>query len=129
MRVDEHLAAYQEHRDTIFKWALEIQGLEKSQRTLGLNASRGIIELLAVFLHKNKLIDEGFQLNHRWFKSPKVAERLPDFKGKGKIIKELVALENLCETLAYGTQKPLETTKEAIERFTALEKDIKELPE
>ena len=82
MRVQEHLSAYQEHRNAIFKWSLEIQGLDNSQRTIGLNASRGILELLSAFLHRGKLIDEGFQLNHRWFKSAKVSERLPDFANK-----------------------------------------------
>ncbi len=127
MRIEEHLAAYQEHRDSIFKWSLEIQGLEKSQRTIGLNASRGIIELLAIFLHKHKLIDEGFQLNHRWFKSAHVAKRLPEFKDKKRILNELVALENLCENLAYGTQKPVEATKKAVESFKALEANIQRL--
>lgn len=65
MKEDDHWKAYQEYRDNIFSWALEIRGLEKSQRTVGLNASRAIVELLSVYLHRKKLVDEGFQLNHR----------------------------------------------------------------
>lgn len=46
MKEEDHLKAYQEYRDNIFSWALEIRGLEKSQRTVGLNSSRAIVELL-----------------------------------------------------------------------------------
>lgn len=92
MREEEHFKAYQEHREAIFKWALEIRGLDRSQRVVGVHAPRAIVELLSAFLHRKKLVDEGFQLNHRWFKSEKVIERLPEFKGKNEIIKHMVAL-------------------------------------
>ncbi|GFO96185.1 hypothetical protein ig2599ANME_0372 [groundwater metagenome] len=82
MKEEDHLKAYQEYKDNIFMWALEIRGLEKSQRTVALNASRAMVELLSVYLHRKKLVDEGFQLNHRWFKSGKVSEKLPDFENK-----------------------------------------------
>lgn len=82
MKEEDHWKAYQEYKDNIFSWALEIRGLEKSQRTIGLNASRAIVELLSVYLHKKKLVDEGFQLNHRWFKTERVSEKLPDFKNE-----------------------------------------------
>lgn len=60
MKEEEHYTAYQEHREAIFDWALEIKGLNKSQRIVGTHASRAIVELLSVFLHKKKLVDEGF---------------------------------------------------------------------
>lgn len=124
MKEEDHWKAYQEYKDNIFSWALEIRGLEKSQRTIGLNASRAIVELLSVYLHKKKLVDEGFQLNHRWFKTERVSEKLPDFKNRDKILQKMVSLENSSETLAYGSPKPMERIKEIIELFNEVEKMI-----
>lgn len=127
MRAEEHLAAYQEHREAIFNWALEVRGLERSQRIVGMHASRRIVELLSAVLHKKRLVDEGFQLNHRWFKSERVAEKLPNFKGKKAIVRDMVALENSSETLTYGAQKTTEKTKEVIELFKKLENEIRRI--
>ncbi len=121
MRPETHKEAFEVHKRAIFKWALEIEGLEKSQRIIGLHASRGIIELLSLFLHTKKLIDEGFQLNLRWFKSNKVGDKLPEFENKKDIISKLTKLENICEILSYGSEKPVDKTKEAINLFKELE--------
>lgn len=121
MKEEDHLKAYQEYKDNIFSWALEIRGLEKSQRTVALNASRAMVELLSAYLHRKKLVDEGFQLNHRWFKSGKVSEKLPDFENKDAVLKKMVALENTSEILAYGAPKPKENIKEIIMVFNEIE--------
>lgn len=121
MKIESHKEAFEEHKNTIFKWALEVYGLDKSQRIVGLHVSRAAIELLSIYLHKNNLIDEGFQLNHRWFKSNKVSERLPEFPNKNRITKKMVELENLSESLSYGTQKPVDETKAAIKLFKEIE--------
>ncbi len=121
MKEEDHLKAYQEYKDNIFSWALEIRGLEKSQRTVGLNASRAIVELISAYLHRKKLVDEGFQLNHRWFKSEKVSEKLPDFENKGGILKKMIVLENSSELLTYGAPKSKENIKEIIELFNEVE--------
>lgn len=121
MKIEEHQEAFETHKRAIFKWAIEVEGLEKSQRIVGLHASRGMIELLSILLHKKKLVDEGFQLNHRWFKSEKVAGKLPDFENKKEIISKMVKLENLCEALAYGAQKSVSRTEEGIKLFKELE--------
>lgn len=124
MKEEDHMKAYHEYKDNIFSWALEIRGLEKSQRTVGLNASRAIVELLSAYLHKKKLVDEGFQLNHRWFKSEKVSEKIPNFENKKEIIQKMVVLENSSETLTYGAPKSREIIKEIIELFNEIEKII-----
>lgn len=121
MKIESHEEALEEHKSTIFKWALEVYGLEKSQRIVGLHVSRAATELLSIYLHKNNLVDEGFQLNHRWFKSLKVSERLPEFPNKEQTIKKMVELENLSESLTYGTEKPVEETKAAIKLFKEIE--------
>ena len=124
MKTESHIEAFEEHKETIFEWALDIHGIEKSQRIVGLHASRGIVELLSAYLHKKKLIDEGFQLNHRWFKSEKVSERLPEFENKAEVLKKMVRLENMCENLSYGAKKPAETTEKLLSLFTEIENMI-----
>ena len=64
MRTEEHLKSFNERKETIFKWAIELRGLENSQRIIGDNASKAAVELLSAYLHKNKLVKEGFQKNH-----------------------------------------------------------------
>lgn len=125
MKEEEHYKAYQEHREAIFKWALEIKGLDKSQRIVGTHASRAIVELLSMFLHKKRLVEEGFQLNHRWFKTENVAEKLPEFKNKEEIVKKMVVLENSTEVLSYGAPKPIDRIKKVIVLFNELEEEIK----
>ncbi len=111
MRIETHQEAFDVHKKAIFTWALEIEGIERAQRIVGLHASRGIIKLLGILLHKKQLIDEGFQVNHRWFKSPKVLQKFPAFPDKETILTKLMALELLCENLSYGTAKPVENAQ------------------
>ena len=79
MKIENHLESFNEHKETIFDWAIKVKGLKNSQRVIGLHASRAIIDLLSVYLIKRNLIDSGIQINHRWFKSDKVIEKLLDF--------------------------------------------------
>ena len=127
MKEEEHEAAFESHKKTIFNWALEIQGLQNSQRIVGLHASRGITELLSYYFHKNKLVKPGFQLNHRWFKSNKIYEKLPNFENKKEIIDSMIELENLCEKLSYGKKKSVEEIESVIKLFNELEEKIKGL--
>lgn len=125
MKIEEHKKAFEEHKKTIFRWAVEVLGLDEAQRTIGLHASRGMVELLSILIHKTGKVDSGFQLNHRWFKSENVAEKLPEFSGKNKIIPEMVKLENLSEILTYGSDKPRKIMEETIKLFRQLEEMIK----
>ncbi len=127
MREEEHEKAFNEHRETIFEWGIEQRGISNSQRVIGLNASRGILELLSLYLHKKKLVLSGFQINHRWFKSNKIYEKIPDFEGKNEILEKLIRLENICEKISYGTSKSVEEIEEAIKLFNVLEDKIKKL--
>ena len=123
MKTEEHLKAFQEHRDAI-DWAIN-RGMEESQRILGAHASRGITELLSAYLHKINKIEPGFQINHRWFKSEKAGERFPDFPNKSSIIPKMVKLENMSENLTYGSQKSEKEMKRIIELLNELEKLLK----
>lgn len=124
MKAEDHIEAYEEYKETIFKWALRVRGLEKSQRIVGLNASRGTVELLSAYLHKKERVAGGFQLNHRWFKSERVGEKLPEFERKGEIVRKISELENLCEQLTYGSPKPVEKVSRALELFREIEDEI-----
>jgi len=124
MKEDMHMEAFRERRETMLKWAVEVRGLEKSQRIIGDNASRAVAELLSAYLHKKRKIREGFQINHTWFKSEKADEKFPEFEGKEKIIPKMVRLENLCEKLSYGAPKKVEIVKETVKLFEEIEKLI-----
>ena len=119
MKEKEHLNAFEEHR-AVIDWAID-RGIEKSQRIIATHASRGAIELLSFYLHKLNKIDAGFQINHRWFKSPQVGNRLPEFDKKKLIVPKLVKLENQCENLTYGSQKQANEIREAVELFNEIE--------
>lgn len=120
MKESEHIKAFGEHKAAI-SWAVD-RGIESSQRIIGTHASRGIIELLSAYLHKLKCIDEGFQLNHRWFKSSNVGSRLPEFPDKAVIVRKLAELENDSEKLTYGSQKSEGEVKKVVELFNEVEK-------
>ena len=124
MKIENHLESFNEHKETIFDWAIKVKGLKNSQRVIGLHASRAIIDLLSVYLIKRNLIDSGIQINHRWFKSDKVIEKLPDFDIKDKIVSEIIKLELLCEDLTYGSPKSEEKIREAILLFNKLEGEL-----
>ncbi len=121
MKIENHLESYNIHKETIFDWALKVKGIKDSQRIIGTHASRGIVDLLAVYLLKKNLISSGLQLNHRWFKSKSIFERLPEFENKKEICEEMIKLELLSEDLTYGSPKPEEKIKEAIILFNKIE--------
>lgn len=127
MKEEEHLNAFNEHR-AVIDWAID-RGIEKSQRIVAAHASRGALELLSYYLHKQKKIDAGFQINHRWFKSPQVGSRLPEFEKKELILPKFVKLETMCENLTYGSQKPASEIKELVELFNEVERFLDELIE
>ena len=125
MKIENHLDSFREHRETIFDWAIKIKGLKKSQRVIGTHASRAIVDLFAAYLIKKDLIDSGMQINHRWFKSKRVLEILPEFDDKEKIISKIMELELLCEDLTYGAPKSEDQIKKAVKLFKELEKKLK----
>lgn len=127
MRIEEHEESFKEHKETIFRWALEVKGIENSQRIIGLHASRGIIDLLSIYLLRIGKISPGKQINHRWFKSLKAVDKLPDFVNKGQIVEKIVNLELLCEKLTYGSKRSSAEVKTALELFNELENKIRGL--
>jgi len=127
MKSEDHLESFKEHKETIFDWALRVKGLGNSQRIVGLHASRGIIDLLSAYLHEGEKITIGAQINHRWFKSKNVKDKLPEFEEKENITGKLVELELLCEDLSYGAPKPVDKIESALKLFKDLEEKIQKL--
>ncbi len=125
MKIENHIESFKEHRETIFDWAVKVKGLNESQRIIGTHASRAIVDLLAIYLLKRNLIDSGTQLNHRWFKSNKVLEKLPEFEGKKEIVSKMIELELFCEDLTYGAPKSEEKIKTVLALFIQLEEKLK----
>ncbi len=126
MKIENHLESFNEHKETIFDWAVKVKGIKNSQRVIGLHASRAIIDLLSIYLIKRNLISTGMKINHRWFKSEKVNENLPEFEKKEEICSQITKLELLCEDLTYGAPKTEEKINEALELFNKLEGELNE---
>jgi len=97
MKTEEHEESLKQHKEAIFDWAIEVKGIENSQRIIGLHASRAALDILAIYLQKTKRIGPGMQLNHRWFKSKKVSGKLPALPYKAPILEKIRELEKTCE--------------------------------
>ena len=79
----------------------------KRQKLIGFAASEASCDMLAILLHKNNLLDPGFNVNHRFFASEKIAQGKFSFEFPSK--KELISLlvkQDECRTLlCYGKPK------------------------
>ena len=127
MKPLDHIEVFKERKETIYKWGIEVRGIENSQRIIGDNASKAIVELLSAFLHQQNKVEEGFMLNHSWFKSEKIFNRLPEFDNKKLILNKMIEIEKLCEKLSYGAHKPVEELNKKLNLFRELEDIFKEV--
>jgi len=127
MKYEDHLTAFDDRKETALKWGVEVKGIEHAQRIIGDNVSKAITELLSACLHKKQKVEEGFQLNHAWFKSEKVFEKLPEFENRKAIVSKMIELEKLCEKLSYGAPKPVEMSRKALTLFEELETSIRKV--
>jgi uncharacterized FlaG/YvyC family protein len=128
MKVEEHEKAYHEHLSNLKK--LIEEGIEENQRNIGYNVSQGSIELFAIFLHRNNLIQSsGEQFDHRIFKSKNLIEkRLPvDFPERGKILELMKTIELERNSICYGKRKQKEEIEEMIKKFNQLREVINNL--
>lgn len=104
----------------------------KRQKLIGFACSEASCELLAILLHKKKIIDPGFNINHRFFASAKIAERTFgfDFPSKSNLISLLVRQDEYRNLLCYGKPKERsivnKCTKNLFEIKKIIEKEIGE---
>ncbi|MEK6843890.1 MAG: hypothetical protein AABX83_00530 [Nanoarchaeota archaeon] len=98
------------------------------QKIIGFCVSEASTNLFAIFLHKNKLINAGFQVNHNFFASEKRAENTfqSNFKNKEEILQTLVSIEELRNRLCYGRDKEAKEVNEAIELLFKLKRLLEE---
>ena len=102
------------------------------QKIIAFDASEAATNLLEYFLHKKNAIPAGFQTNHNYFSSDKIAERYFDFgfPKKTEIISLMVNQEKLRNLLCYGKEKELAKIKEVIDNLNKIKEIInKELGE
>ncbi len=128
MKVEEHEKAYHEHLRNLKK--LIEEGIEENQRNIGYNVSQGSIELFAIFLHKNNLIQgSGEQFDHRIFKSKSLIEkRIPiEFPERKKILELMRAIELERNSICYGKRKQGQEIEEAIDKLNQLRDVINSL--
>ncbi|MBI2628844.1 hypothetical protein HYW74_02070 [Candidatus Pacearchaeota archaeon] len=125
MKIEEHEKAYKEHLANIKK-AIE-EGIEENQRNIGYNISQGSVELLAIYLHKLRLLQgSGDQIDHRIFKSDNlIKKRIPfDFPSKQGILLLMKSIELERTALCYENRKPKNRINKSIRNFNELRKII-----
>lgn len=126
--VEEHLKTLKQMEEDIKQKIRENTVLER-QKIIGFAVSEGALNCFAIFLHKNNIISEGFNVNHKWFGSEKLAKKhLPsDFTKKEIIIPKLVEIELLRDRLCYGKEKSLKEVERAIKLFFDVKRDISDM--
>ena len=96
--------------------------LVERQKIIGFAASEAATNLFAVLLHKKKLVEPGFNVNHRFFSSKKIAEDRFNFDilKKEKILDLLVKQEDYRNKLCYGREKEANIVHSAIKNLFEL---------
>ncbi len=125
--IEEHESTVKELIDDIEE-KIRLGVVVKRQKIIGFAVSEASANLFAIFLHKNKLIDSGFHVNHLFFASKKRAENafLSEFKNKDQVLLLLVRIEELRNRLCYGRDKEAKEVNESIELLFKLKKLLEE---
>ena len=129
--VEEHKKIIKELEEDI-KEKIRRGIIAQRQKIIGFATSEGSVNCFALFLHRQKLISEGFNVNHRWFSSVrKFEEKFPfDFPYKQQLLNKLIREEQLRDRLCYGKSKTTEDVEEAIRIFFDIKKIVeKEISE
>lgn len=98
----------------------------KRQKLIGFACSEASCELLAILLHKSNLIDPGFNIDHRFFASEKIAKNKFSFEfpSKSKLLLLLIKQETYRNLLCYGKPKDKTLVTECIENLFGIKKLI-----
>lgn len=126
--IEEHEKTARELLEDIEE-KLRLGLVAKRQKIVGFSVSEASVNLFAIFLHKSKLIDPGFNVNHSFFASQKRAEQIfpSDFKNKKNILSILVRIEELRNRLCYGREKEAREANEAVSLLFKLKKMLEEV--
>lgn len=130
-KTEEHKASIKAFLEDINEKIMAKKLFER-QKIVGFDVSEASVNIFELYLHRKNLITEGYNVNHRFFSSKKMADdRFPfPFPKKDQIISYMVDIENTTTKLCYGKSKRLEDVEKAIKLFLALKGTIeKELGE
>ena len=127
--IEEHEKTIKELIDDIEE-KIRLDLVAKRQKIIGFSVSEASTNLFAVFLHRNNLIEPGFNVNHSFFASEKRFERtFPfEFRNKKEILQILLKIEELRNRLCYGREKEAKEVNEAVSLLFKL-KNIIEIGE
>ncbi len=125
--IEEHEKTAKELIDDIEE-KIRLGIVAKRQKIIGFAVSEASTNLFAIFLHRKKLIEPGFNINHSFFISQKRAENtFPyEFTNKKEILNLLVKIEELRNRLCYGREKDAKEAKEAIDLIFKLKSLLEE---
>ena len=88
----------------------------EAQKLVGFACSEASCDMFALMLHKKNLITPGFNVNHRFFASEKIAKKkfAYNFPQKSALLNFLVKQENFRERLCYGRDKKKDAVEQCI---------------
>ena len=129
------MTTIEEHRKALKGFLEDINEKVKAdlivqrQKIVGFDASEASTNLFAILLHKKNLISPGFNVNHLFFSSLKIAEDKFSFgmPKKEELLKLLVSQESYRDKLCYGKEKESEIIKKAIQNLYQIKKAVEEV--
>ncbi|PIN90363.1 hypothetical protein COU57_03680 [Candidatus Pacearchaeota archaeon CG10_big_fil_rev_8_21_14_0_10_32_14] len=104
--IEEHTKIIKEYIDDINE-KIKAGLLVERQEIIRFTFSEAATNLFALYLHKNKLVEPSFSVNHRFFASKRIAELKFnfDFPKKEKLFDLLINQEMFRNKLCYGRSK------------------------
>ena len=117
--VEEHEKIIKEFLDDINE-KIRANLLIERQKIIGFAASEAAVNLFALLLRKKALVEPGFNANHRFFASQRIAEKRfmkLDIPKKGELINLLIDQESYRNKLCYGKSKDEKIVQDAIKNI------------
>ncbi len=101
----------------------------EAQKLVGFACSEASCDLFALMLHKKSLITPGYNVNHRFFASDKIANKRfgYDFPHKRDLLRLLVKQEDFREKLCYGRQRKKDDVEQCIKNAHKIKDIIEEI--
>ena len=124
----EHMETVKELLDDISEKVRSGLIVER-QKIVGFSASEASCNIFALLLHKKRLITPGFNVNHRFFASEKMANEYFrfSFPEKAALLLLLVEQEKYRNLLCYGKGKERKVVEGAIENVQKIRDMVEKL--
>ena len=129
------MTSIEEHRKSISNLLKDVEDKVKAgtilemQKLIGFSCSEAACNIFALFLHKKNLITAGFNVNHRFFASDKIARQkfAFEFQKKSELLNLLVKQENFRELICYGREKEKPLIENCIKNVYAIKEIAEEV--